>query len=361
MQKLEYYICLLLFIFFSSSVFAADKVVVIPLFDSCSGNAILSDVVAGKTFSSSAGKGLTGTLELPPCARGYTNSIGMTFNLLPAGSFTMGSPADEPGRGDDEEPPHPVTLTQSFYMQVTEVTNGQWDAVIVDKARGVNPSISHSGDDYPVDSVNWYEAASFANWLSYDEGLIPCYDGQGTCTGTLGDNFSCTSVIMVAGCTGYRLPTEAQWEYAARAGTITAYANPFSFDAGNTVTDAGFNSNLHAMGWYEFNNEGGDLSRDAAGYLTGTKPVAQKQANRWGLYDMHGNVYEWCQDWYGIYDSGSVTDPQGPDNGAFRVLRGGGWSFVARSCRSAARISFTPGNRYFNIGFRLARSVALGP
>jgi len=360
MQKLGYSLWLLLVIIFSSSVFAADKVVVIPLFGSASGNAIPSDVVAGKTFSSSAGEGLTGTLELPPCARGYTNSIGMTFNLLPAGTFTMGSPADESGRINDETS-HSVTLTESFYMQTTEVTNGHWDAVIVDKARGVNPSASHSGDDYPVGTVNWYEAASFANWLSWDEGLISCYSGQGTCTGTLGDNFTCTSVIMVTGCTGYSLPTEAQWEYAARAGTITAYANPYSFDFGNTVTDGGFNSNLHAMGWYEFNNEGGDLSRDEAGYPSGSKPVAQKQANRWGLYDMHGNVWEWCQDWYGSYDSGPVTNPQGLDSGADRVVRGGSWVLVARYCRSAYRGYLGPDLRYFNFGFRLSRSVALGP
>jgi formylglycine-generating enzyme required for sulfatase activity len=360
MQQLKYFLWLLLVVFCSSSVFAADKVVVIPLFGSARGNAVPSDVVAGKTFSSSAGEGLTGTLEMPPCALGYTNSIGMTFNLLPAGTFTMGSPPGEPGR-DDDETSHSVTLTESFYMQTTEVTNGHWDAVIVDKARGVNPSASHSGEDYPVESVNWYEAASFANWLSWDEGLIPCYDGQGTCTGTLGDNFTCSSVVIVAGCTGYRLTTEAQWEYAARAGTVTAYANPYSFDAGNTETGGGFNSNLHAMGWYEFNNEGGDLSRDAAGYPSGTKPVAQKQANRWGLYDMHGNVHEWCQDWYGSYASGPVIDPQGPDNGAYRVIRGGSWRSVAHRCRSAYRNYSSPGNRGINLGFRLARSVALDP
>ncbi len=360
MRKLKYFLFLLLVIFCSSSVFAADKVVVIPLFDSASGNAVPSDVLAGKTFSSSAGKGLTGTLELPPSALGYTNSIGMTFNLLPAGTFTMGSPADEPGR-DNEETSHSVTLTESFYMQTTEVTNGHWDAVIVDKARGVNPSAIHSGEDYPVETVNWYEATSFANWLSWDEGLIPCYDGQGTCTGTLGDNFTCTSIMIVAGCTGYRLPTEAQWEYAARAGTVTAYANPYSFDADNTETADGFNSNLHAMGWYEFNNEGGDLSRDAAGYPSGTKPVAQKQANRWGLYDMHGNVREWCQDWHNSYASGPVTDPQGPDDGNERVFRGGSWFDPAQYCRSAFRGIGLPDDRLFNLGFRLARSVAPSP
>lgn len=326
---------------------AQNKVVVVPL-DGAVGDAVPSDVVKGKTFSSkAAGKGATGTLEQHPMGQSYTNSIGMTFNLIPAGTFIMGSPANEPGR-DPDETQHQVTLSKPFYMQTTEVTNKQWNALVVDTGLGENPSLSHTGDEYPVDNVNWYEAAGFANLLSLAEGLTICYPGN-NCTGTPGDNFTCESVTINPNCTGYRLPTEAQWEYAARAGTTTAYANPYSFDATNTETGSGFNSNLAAMGWYSWN-------RTTGGYADGTKHVAQQQANYWGLYDMHGNVSEWCQDWWDgtAYSPDPVTDPQGDASGTYRVLRGGFWDNIARFSRSASRFYDSPGFRHDNLGFRLA-------
>jgi formylglycine-generating enzyme required for sulfatase activity len=335
---------------------AQNRVVVVPLGGGAVGNATPADVLVGKTFSNSSGSGLTGILVLPPAAQAVTNSVGMAFHRLPAGTFTMGSPASEPGR-DDDETQHPVTLTRSFYMQTTEVTNGQWNAVIVRKGRGQNPSTSRTQDPYPVEHVNWYEAASFANWLSFDEGRIPCYNGNNTCSGTLGVDFVCTTVTLVPDCTGYRLPTEAQWECAARAGTTTAYANPVNFDDRVTETDYGFNANLHAMGWYEFNDQGGDLSEDVPGYASGTKPVARKQANAWGIYDMHGNVWEWCQDWWvgSDYDPDPVTDPAGDVTGTERVARGGYFGAFARECRAANRANTTPGSRSGTIGFRLVR------
>ncbi len=338
----------------NSPASAHEKVVVVPLGGTV-GNATVADVVKGKTFSSkAAGKGVSGTLELQPTAQSYTNSNNMTFNLIPAGSFTMGSPDDEPGGPYSvEQPEHQVTLSKSFYMQTTEVTQKQWQDII-----GNNPATSNTGDDYPLETVNWFEAAYYANALSTTEGRSKCYALTG-CSPIPGNDMECTDVAINSGCTGYRLPTEAEWEYAARATTTTAWAYAVSYDSSadpGQVTGNGFNSNLHTMGWYEFNNEGGDLSRTAAGYLSGTKLVAKKQANKWGLYDMAGNVWEWCQDWYAsdyYSDPVSASDPQGPDTGSDRVIRGGSWHISAGLARSAYRFRFTPGSRYGDLGFRL--------
>ncbi len=272
----------------------------------------------------------------------------MTFNLIPAGTFIMGSPADpaEPGRFTNEVQ-HQVTLAKSFYMQTTEVTQKQWFDVF-----GNYPAGSNTGDAYPIESVNWFEAVYFANSLSDAEtpARTACYD-LSNCSGTAGTDYTCSSVSINSDCTGYRLPTESEWEYAARAGTTAAYANPYNFDANDVESGQGFNSNLAAMGWYYWNNTN-------SGYPAGTKPIAQKQTNRWGLYDMHGNVYEWCQDrWAGsAYSPDPVTDPQGDASGSFRVFRGGSWSFNARYTRSAVRSSAAPGYRYDGLGFRLALS-----
>lgn len=233
----------------------------------------------------------------------YTNSLGMTFKLIQAGTFTMGSPVNELGRLDDETQ-HEVTLTQSFYMQSTEVTQSQWEAVM-----GSNPSNNIGCSDCPVDNVSWDDVQTFITELNTW--------GEGT----------------------YRLPTESEWEYAARAGTTTAFAN-----GDITEADCGYDPNLDIIGWY-CNN-----SSDT------THPVARKDPNAWGLYDMHGNVYEWCQDWYGTYPSSSVTDPTGPTSGSARVRRGGSWNLNARECRSASRLSFEHPDRDYSLGFRLLRN-----
>jgi formylglycine-generating enzyme required for sulfatase activity len=340
----------LLVIFFSSSVLAADKVVVIPLFDSPSGNAKPSDVVAGKTFSNAEDTGLIGTLILPPTMQTYTNDFGMKFNLIPAGNFIMGSPdgsggkPEEPGRFSDEIQ-HEVTISRPFYLQHTEVTQQQWRIVVraaeaadylAVGALDENPSpFPTCGAQCPVENVTWSEIHDWIAAINQLEDRTGCNEIPNNC---------------------YRLPSEAEWEYAARANSTTAFANgPI------TETGEGFDPNLHAMGWYAFNNSGFDANQFFKGYPSGPKPVARKQPNAWGLYDMHGNVWEWCQDWYGLYDNVPVTDPQGADSGDDRVVRGGGWYGDAFNCRSAYRYFYSPGLRSLDIGFRLARSVALNP
>jgi len=241
----------------------------------------------------------------PTPAKSLTSAIGMKFVYIQPGTFMMGSPANEPGRDDDEKQHH-VTLTKGFYMQTTEVTQGQWTEVM-----GNNPSkFKNCGVDCPVEKVSWNDVQQFINKLNQREGSST-----------------------------YRLPTEAEWEYSARAGSDTAFAK-----SGISELKCGYDNNLDAMGWYC-----GNANKK-------THAVAQKQPNAWGLYDMHGNVYEWCQDWFGDYPSGTVTDPTGPSGGSDRVSRGGGWNGDARWCRSASRSKSNPGRGNGVKGFRLLRN-----
>ncbi len=336
----------------STIAIAADRVVIVPL-GGLKGNAEASDVIHGITFSSKSGKGITGTLVLPPTMQTFTNTVGMTFNLLPAGTFTMGSPFSEPGRSTDEVL-HQVTLTKSFHMQITEVTNKQWSTLIVNQGLGVNPSLHNRDDNYPVQNLNWYEAAYYANILSAWEQLSECYTLT-NCTGTPGQGRTCVGVNINANCTGYRLPTEAEWEYAARATMSTSYGKPHHYDSNNETTGIVFNPNLAAMGWYFWNRT------HTGGYADETKPVAQKQSNLWGIYDMHGNVGEWCQDLWDLsdYSPDPVTDPVGDTVGTLRVNRGAGWGESAEAARSAQRRANAMDNRFHGRGFRLVRPLGL--
>ena len=264
------------------------------------------DNIAGYTLSLGSWDGSNQIMAIkksPGVPADTTNSLGMKFVYIEPGTFTMGSPTSELGR-ESNETQHQVTLTKGYYMQTTEVTQGQWKAVM-----GTNPSsFDTCGDNCPVEGVSWNDAQSFITALNAL--------GEGT----------------------YRLPTEAQWEYACRAGSTTAFAN-----GEITQTRCDNDPNLNAMGWYCGN----------AGVTP--HPVAQKQANAWGLYDMHGNVFEWCQDWYDDYPSGSVTDPIGPTSGSYRVFRGGSWGYDSQYCRSAIRYHGTTDYRYYDFGgFRVA-------
>lgn len=252
------------------------------------------------------------------------------------GSFTMGSPGSELGRRDDEVS-HNVTLTRAFVLKATEVTQEQWLEVM-----GSNPSgFPTCGASCPVQNVTWYEAVVYCNRISAREGLEICYTDPSDGTPYDGTDAELARVPgwpRGLGCVGYRLPAEAEWEYAARAGTSSA------FHSGDiTVTGCDADLNLTPTGWY-CNNSGG------------THPVAQKQPNPWGLFDMHGNVLEWVWDWYGTY-GGLATDPVGPNSGQTRVHRGGYWRSGAEWCRSAARSSHSAGFRTNSeVGLRPART-----
>jgi len=244
----------------------------------------------------------------PPIApkKSIANSLGMEFVYIQPGTFMMGSPSNESGRDNDEKQ-HRLTLTKGFYMQTTEVTQGQWKAVM-----GSNPSyFKNCGDNCPVEEVSWKDIQQFIRKLNQRE-------SSGT----------------------YRLPTEAEWEYAARAGTDT----PFFFGRCLSTDQAN----------YDGNNPLSGCSKGE--YRKRTISVASFRTNSWGLYDMHGNVWEWCQDWFGEYPSSSVTNPTGPSGGSRRVVRGGSWLNHARVCRSADRYSDAPGRRYAELGFRLLRN-----
>jgi formylglycine-generating enzyme required for sulfatase activity len=229
---------------------------------------------------------------------------------IPAGKFWMGSPDKEAGRDSDEGPLREVTIKR-FLLGKYEVTFAEYDK-FVEATFGEKPPAEEWGrGKRPVINVSWEMAVSYAKWLSKLTGKR------------------------------YRLPTEAEWEYAARAGTTTA----FSFK--------GDTSKLGEYAWYRENSDGK------------THPVGQKKPNAWGLYDMHGNVWEWVEDdWHGNYE-GAPTDGTAwidESRGAYRVVRGGSWDDAAHLCRSARRSDYRPDARYGNVvGFRLSRSVALGP
>ena len=245
------------------------------------------------------------------------------FVFVPPGTFVMGSPADERDRSDDETQ-HEVTLTRGLFLSQTEVTQNQWVAIM-----GSNPSYFAGCANCPVERVSWYDAVNYCNARSIAEGLDPAYEVDGT------------SVSWRVAAKGYRLPTEAEWEYSCRAGTTTAFYN-----GDMTRSGCDLDPNLNEIAWYCGNNE------------VRTKDVGQKEPNGWGIWDMSGNIREWCWDWYeDNYSDGAVVDPVGPPSGTERILRGGTWNGGSVYCRSADRDTRAPGSGGDNIGFRVARSL----
>ncbi len=258
------------------------------------------------TFGGFGCEGMTGETELP----GFWTepSTGMEFVLIPAGRFVMGSPHDEVGR-EAQEVQHEVEITRSFYLGRTEVTQQQWRQVM-----GENPStFTECGPDCPVEEVNWLQASEFLDRLGAVNGEI------------------------------FRLPTEAEWEYACRAGTTTAFhsGDVLSTDQANYDGDppvAGFPGGI-------------DRGR--------TLPVATFEPNAWGLHDMHGNVWEFTRDWHCPYQLDEVIDPLGRCDSGLRVIRGGSWHFGADSARCALRYTHTSIDRGPSLGFRALREVVL--
>ena len=238
-----------------------------------------------------------------------TNSIGVKLVLIPKGTFMMGSPESEEGRDKDDETQHEVTISKDYYLGVYEVTQAQYEKVM-----GTNPSYfqkrnirKSDSSMYPVEQVSWEDAVEFCKKLSD----LPEEKKAGRV---------------------HRLPTEAEWEYACRAGSKSAYS---------------FGESSNSLGDYAWFNENSNGQ---------THPVGEKKANAWGLYDMQGNVWEWCSDWNDGYPKGAVSDPTGPKEGSYRVIRGSGSFIGAAYCRSANRFCLGPSFRGYDYGFRVALS-----
>ncbi|MGP0062790.1 MAG: formylglycine-generating enzyme family protein [Isosphaeraceae bacterium] len=256
--------------------------------------------------------------EARPTPDLITTRVGQVLlKLIPAGEFWMGSPDGDDEAFDDEKPRHKVRISEAFYLGATPVTQSQYRAVT-----GKSPSRLHGRPENPVESVSWYDATQFCNKLSMKEGLAPYYA------------IPASTRVRIVGGPGYRLPTEAEWEYACRAGTETRYC----FGDGEP--------GLGEYAWYSANSEGHPW------------PVGQKRPNAWGLYDMHGNVWEWCWDRYeeGYYQNSPEDDPLGAEEALRRVFRGGCWNDKPRDVRSAARYSYAL--RYNYLGFRIARGLS---
>jgi formylglycine-generating enzyme required for sulfatase activity len=266
---------------------------------------------------------------------GETADFQENFVRIEGGTFTMGSPINEPGRLDNELQ-HKVTVT-GFYMGKNEITQGEYEEVM-----GINPG-AFKAPALPVEQVSWYDAVEYCNRRSEREGLVPAYYINKSRLDSDSNNSEDTVAWLVTwnrNANGYRLPTEAEWEYACRAGTTS------SFNTGSTI----------AAGMANYNGNPSLDDNPSADYTSRTVPSGSFAANKWGLFDMHGNVWEWCWDRYGDYDTEARDNPEGAASGIYRVIRGGGWYGFRQNLRSAARLGFNPSVRASYLGFRVARS-----
>lgn len=292
------------------------------------GTGRLSDLKKGMTayrYSADAVKGDEKTGDASGKKTGYAEKFGDTEMVyIAGGTFTMGTPDNEAERESDEAQ-HEVTLSP-YWVGRYEVTQKEYRDVI-----GTNPS-NFKGDRLPVDSVSWYDAVEFCNRLSRKYNLSPYYkiDRTGTDSNNLNPQDTMKYIVTILGGNGFRLLTESEWEYACRAGTTTPYSYGGSLD--------------------------GAIANFAGAGKNSTTPAGSFKPNGYGLYDMHGNAWEWCWDWYGPY-AGAVKDPGGAVSGSFRILRGGSWNNLPVLLRSGRRTHLVPGSNSFYAGFRVARSA----
>jgi len=257
-----------------------------------------------------------------------STAVNEQLTLINGGVFQMGSPVNEPERSSDEIQHH-VTV-DNFYMAKTEISQKDYKNIM-----GSNPSET-KGDNLPVTNIAWYDAIQYCNRRSEIEGLTPCYTISGA------------TVTWNRSANGYRLPTEAEWEYAARANSAT----PFSFG------DYVHNSDANYYNAYGYNNDAsGNWVNGSDSYLRRTVEVDSYNANPYGLYNMYGNAAEWVWDWYGEYDSGTVANPTGPESGNAKVVRGGGWNDHPKHIRSAYRGAHPADLPLYSIGIRPVRNV----
>ncbi len=294
------------------------------------------------------GSGETGPVDTGDpivCDGVAVDELGIAMVTVFAGEFTMGSPDSELGRVEDLEVLHEVTLTRDFVIGQTELTQAQYLA-----RAGDNPSAFQAcGEDCPVESISWNQAAMFTNQLSDEAGLAHCY----TCEGE-GDALSCalaSTWSTIYACPGYRLPTEAEWEYATRGGSSAAFSNGGDLLEGTEndcdgelALDNG--AILDEVDWY-CGSTGNDL----------TRAVGQLRPNAWCLHDVHGNVWEWNHDGMTFFDGAAATDPYGREDEGYRVFRGGGWTDHPRATRSANRRADPRDYAYDFLGMRVARTL----